>query len=360
MSDILKLSQLSTDERHRWDAALVGGKSFLENCGVTSRFDFVETLDAVLVPSAAERRIWKVDGGNRVIFFPCYVERKKGGVFAWSELRHISDLYPGRSAVAGLVGREDDSVAVLSKVFDEYDGWDCFSLTVIADSPMEKNLLAISNGRRFVSFLESELEYPYIELPTEWDDLYGSFAKKFRYNIRNSLKLLRDCGQLELRRTTDVEEVPRFLQDAYEIERNSWKESAGSSLTTNERQEEFHTRLASLAAKQEILRAYILYLDGSPIAHVFGVLCDGVFYSLKLSYSEEYRKYSPGTVVTALVIQELISDQVSFWDFAGPTEEYKRRWTSKSYNLRSYTVFNRSLRGQLLVARRKIKDLIDS
>ena len=72
-----------------------------------------------------------------------------------------------------------------------------------------------------------------------------------------------------------------------------------------------------------IFRGYVLYLDDLPIAHVYGVLLGWIFYSLKLSYSEEYRKYSPGIVVTALALQGLIAEGVKFWDFSGPTEDYK-------------------------------------
>jgi CelD/BcsL family acetyltransferase involved in cellulose biosynthesis len=137
-------------------------------------------------------------------------------------------------------------------------------------------------------------------------------------------------------------------------------EGAGTSLTANTLQENFHSRLAPIAAATDMFRGYILYLNGAPIAHVFGMLCDGVFYSLKLSYSEDYRKYSPGIVTTALVIQKLILERVKFWDFAGPTEDYKRRWTGKSYSLRTLTFFSQSPRGKFLKLRRKIRGLISS
>lgn len=360
MTEVRELSELPADEKDLWDGALAGGDSLSDNFGVTSKFAFVDVLNRVLVPGAASRVIWRVDNGEKVVFFPCYLEKKAGRLLGWTELRHICDLYPGRSAAAVSVGGDSECLALLDSVFDAQKRWDSFSLTVLADGPMEKHVLAITGRRKIEPFVDLVLEYPYIELPDQWDDLYGSFAKKFRYNIRNSTKLLKELGDLKLVQSTEEEEVSRFLSDAYSVERDSWKEGAGTSLTANKLQEDFHSRLAPVTAADNLFRGYILYLNGAPIAHVFGILCDGVFYSLKLSYSEGYRKYSPGIVITSLVIQKLILEGVKFWDFAGPTEDYKRRWTGKSYSLKTLTFFSQSPRGQFLKMRRKIKRLISS
>ena len=188
----------------------------------------------------------------------------------------------------------------------------------------------------------------------------GGLAKKFRYNMRNGQKLLSEVGRLSFERMTEENEVSRFLDDAYSIEKRSWKEAAGTSITTNPLQETFHSRLAPIAASNRIFRGYVLYLDDLPISHVYGLMCGDVFYSLKLSHCEQHRKYSPGIVMIALAIQDLISDGVKFWDFSGPTEEYKRRWTKDAYCLRTYTVFSRTIRGRLLRLRSKIKDLLAS
>lgn len=360
MTVIQELSELPVDEKHLWDGSVSGGEAFRDNFGVLSKFAFVDVLNRVLVPEAAKRVIWRVGSGENVVFFPCYLEKKARRLLGWTELKPICDLYPGRSAAAVTVGGDRECLALLDSVFDAQKRWDSFSLTVLAGGRMEEHILAISGQRKIEPFVDFVLEYPYIELPDQWDDLYGSYAKKFRYNIRNSTKLLKELGDLELVQFTEQKEVPQFLSDVYSIERSSWKEAAGTSLTANKKQEDFHSELASIAAATGIFKGYILYLNGAPIAHVFGVLSDGVFYSLKLSYSEEYRKYSSGIVITSLVIQKLILEHVKFWDFSGPTEDYKRRWTSNAYSLRTLTFFSKNSRGQFLKMKRKIKGLISS
>lgn len=360
MIDVDELSELSSRQEKSWNRGLSHVQSSLEYSTVISRFEFVDLLNRILVSDAAERIIWRIESNNQSYFFPCYVEKRSGKFLSWLELRHISDLYPGRSGPSVLVGGTNESLALVDQVFGEQGRWHSFSLCVLGDGPMERHLLATAKNSGFEFFLDSSLEYPYIELPTTWDEFYGGLAKKFRYNIRNSQKLLAEVGELSLERITDEKDVRRFLDHAYLVERRSWKESAGTSLTTNKRQAEFHSRLAPIAASNGIFRGYILYLDGSPIAHVYGLLSDNVFYSLKLSYSEQFRKYSPGIVVTARAIQDLILTGVEYWDFSGPTEEYKRRWTNDAYCLKTYTFFSHNTRGRLLKVRRKIRDFLSS
>ena len=361
MTNVRELSDLSKGLKSGWNADLNRGRSPLEGTTVISRFEFVDVLNHVLVPDSAERVIWTTKSNDQSYYFPCYIDRKSDRLFSWLELKHIPDLYPGRSGPAFLIGSGTESVAFLNRIFEEQDRWHSFSLCVLADGPMERHLLETAKLMNYEPLMESSQEYPYIEFPATWDDFYGSLAKKFRYNIRNSQKLLSDIGGLSLERMTDEKDVPRFLEDAYAVERLSWKEDAGTSITTNSFQEVFHSRLAPTVASDRIFRGYVLYLDGSPIAHVYGLLCGNVFYSLKLSYSEQIRKYSPGTVMTALAIQDLISDGVKFWDFSGPMEAYKKRWTKDAYCLRTYTVFGRNVHGAgCSRLRRKIRRIFSS
>jgi len=360
MTTLTEEAELRVDVRDDWNNLFGKGLPISEGSGITSRFEFVDVLDRVLVPAEAKRIFWTIEAEGRDHYFPCFIEKKSNRFVSWAELRHIPDLYPGRSGLAELIGNESNISAALENVFDQQERWDSFSLCVLAGGPMERCLLAAARRRNAIPYLESALNYPYVILPGNWDELYSGFSKKFRYNIRNSQKLIKELGELSLKRVTSENEVREFLDAVYSIERNSWKEEAGTSLTKNKIQEVFHEQLAPIAADSGLFRSYVLYLNCTPVAHVYGLLCHGVFYSLKLSYIEQYRKVAPGIVLTALVLQDLIADGVKCWDWSGPSEEYKRRWSKDVYCLRTYKFFGNSWKGQLLRFRTRVKEYLPS
>jgi CelD/BcsL family acetyltransferase involved in cellulose biosynthesis len=360
MKSVTEKTELRREDSSGWNDGLQGTFPFHESSGVLARYEFIKILDRVMVPDSAKRFIWSIESEQRHFYLPCFLETKSSAIFSWTLLRQISDLYPGRSESALLMTDSAASSALYDKAFAMHESWDCFSICVLGDGQAELDLLASAERSGFKPVLEESNFYPYIDLPDNWDELYAGFAKKFRYNIRNSEKLLRKQGDLTLDRVTDPDEIERFLDHAFSIERLSWKEAAGTSITKNAHQEDFHSRLAHATASTGIFRGYVLYLDDSPIAHVYGVLLGGIFYSLKLSYSEEYRKYAPGIVVTALALQDLIAEGVKFWDFSGLSEDYKRRWTGKEYCLRMYKFFGKGVRGRLLAVREILRRILPS
>ena len=80
-----------------------------------------------------------------------------------------------------------------------------------------------------------------------------------------------------------------------QIEANSWKQDDGSSFTAAEQLVQFYGRFAVQAAENGWLRLYLLYLDGQPVAHIYGVVFRNHYYALKTSYHSAYRNLAPAS-----------------------------------------------------------------
>jgi CelD/BcsL family acetyltransferase involved in cellulose biosynthesis len=233
-------------------------------------------------------------------------------------------------------------------IFQDMVDWDVFSLSVVAGSDTEKLLLQTATENTCVYRKVSEFPIPYIDLSKPWTEYFDGLRKKFRYTIRSGDKQLRSLGELKSVTFTDPASCEEYLRHVYTIERNSWKEDRRTSITSNPTQSEFHKKLAFLAATDRLLRGYVLFLNGQPIAHIFGLRVGQTFFDLKESYNEAYGENSPGAVLKAHAIQDLISENVRFWDFVGPAEFHKLRWTSLTYVQRTYSVFSRRAKGRSL------------
>ena len=110
---------------------------------------------------------------------------------------------------------------------------------------------------------------------------------------------------------------------AYEaVHRRSWKEP--------EPYPEFNSALIARLAESGALRIGVLWRGDQPIAAQYWSVVDGIATVLKLAHDEAFKSLSPGTVLTAATIRELIeADEIREIDFGRGDDPYKRGWVSQ-------------------------------
>lgn len=170
---------------------------------------------------------------------------------------------------------------------------------------------------------------PFLTLSGSAEDFLGRQSSNFRYNIRRKTRALERSGTLEFLVLTDLAEVETALRYLSEIERGSWKETAGSSITARPWEMDFYRILTPLAAEQRWLRIYVLLLNGDPVSYDYGLLYRNRYFMLKTSYVEELSKYSPGLVLRWKVLEDLYGQGVHEHDFLGDADAYKLAWTER-------------------------------
>ena len=91
----------------------------------------------------------------------------------------------------------------------------------------------------------------------------------------------------------------------------------------------FIPHLCRMAAAQGWLRLGILTLDAQPIAAQIWIIKDGVASIYKLAYDERCGRFSPGSVLSAHMMEHCIDhDQVQMVDYLTGDDAYKKDWMS--------------------------------
>src|SRR5438270_13277544 len=80
------------------------------------------------------------------------------------------------------------------------------------------------------------------------------------------------------------------------------------------------------AARLGLLRLGICWRNETPIAAQLWVLANGVASVMKLAHDEEQRSLSPGTLLTARMIEQLLKEPTSEIDFGRGDDPYKLLW----------------------------------
>ncbi len=135
------------------------------------------------------------------------------------------------------------------------------------------------------------------------------------------------------------------ITDYHRVYNASWKA-----------REQFVTFIDGLAVRfseQGWLRLAVLYIDHEAAAAQFWFVANGKASIFKLVYDQNWKRYSPGSILTAHLMQHVIDiDQVEELDFLTGNDAYKQEWMSERRERFRLCCFrattNRNLRSRIL------------
>lgn len=174
-------------------------------------------------------------------------------------------------------------------------------------------------------------ESPYIPLLAfrSLDELLQQRSASHRSNVRRRSRSLLALGELQLHacppgdRQGAGEELER-LRAAYE---RLWDGTPSSTLFRQPGTLLFYEKLLDYALPQGLVHFSTLRLNGRPISWHFGFLHRGVLHWYKPTYDVAFRKFSPGKVHLALLVDLGIRQGWKEIDLGCGQEQYKYDWT---------------------------------
>jgi hypothetical protein len=199
-------------------------------------------------------------------------------------------------------------------------GWPTVRLDALADDT--STLVPLLAGARRAGMLASRFaHFGNWHEPIagrSWEEYLAARPGALRETVRRKLK--RAQATLEIVATPDAVEAGI---DAYEeIYARSWKVPEPYPL--------FHAEMMRRAATAGVLRLGLLRTDEKVVAAQIWIVQGGRASVLKLAHDEADRALSPGTVLTALMIRELLGhDGITELDFGRGDDTYKQLWATQ-------------------------------
>ncbi len=330
-----------------WNA-LLGADHVARGADATASFEWhASLLDAFLGDASARLLLAYDDDGLAGVLPLCRMKGGSGRLAVWSE------LYCGRSRLVLHEPADDTLRQLVAQIDRHFPDWRCLELT-LSDGNDECALLQRALGEHCLAIVGEPLEpSPFITLPEHFDDYFKTLKGNFRTEVGRGMRRLGEQGRVERRLFTGSGDVAELWQAVCTIERQSWKEPAGTSITTNPVQARFYEALLPRAAVAGQLFSTVLYLDGRPIAHQLCLRRDATGAILKMSYVEDLKRHYPATVLLVGYIRDMIENGLRFLDFMGLCDDFKMRWTDETYGRTRYLLYRRSLAGRLAYWRRQ-------
>lgn len=215
------------------------------------------------------------------------------------------------------------------------------SLRFAPMDPKSPNYLLLREGLRAAKLVPFEFfcfGNWYLTVKGNWDAYLMSRTASLRSTIkRMSKKFLADGGTLEL--IQGGPDIGRGVAAYEQVYSASWKNA--------EPYPNFVQGLVNTCAERGWLRLGVAWLDSKPIAAQIWIVANGSADIYKVAYDENYKAYTPGTLVTAMLMQHVIeTDAVTKVDYLQGDDPYKKTWMNERQERWGMIAYNpRSVRG---------------
>jgi CelD/BcsL family acetyltransferase involved in cellulose biosynthesis len=332
--------------RTGWNAMLARDSAGVEALDFTASFEWALTLWQTHWNTGEVEIVVLREGATIVGILPLYRFGKSVRRIPCRMVAPIWELYSGRTGFLLRTLAPEYLRLMFSTLRTQVRPWDLLSLTVVQGSQYERLFHDMAAAAGLRAKPVENFRSPYIPLQDSWEKHFASLPKKLRSTIRNGEKRLRASGEVAYRECRTPEDAIAFNAAVAQIERDSWKEAAGTSIAANPVHEAFHQCMTVRAAESGAFSGHLLLLNQEPIAYVMGTLYNGVFLDLKESYRNSLREMSPGHALKNFVFPKLIEQKATVYDFMGQCEDYKMKWTDKTYRRTTYLLFNDTIRAK--------------
>lgn len=350
IKDAIGLERLKPE----WEASLSRDYGKILGIDGTGSWEWNQTILKEFSKPSDIRFIRAIDENKNVAVIPLLRAEVDIGIWKLKILTSIHQFYSGR---AGLIVNDPvsfDFKNLFSTLSRCSYPWNMMRIKCVDGALDEKYVKKglISSGIKFQRKVESIT--PFIKLDGSWEKYLLGKSKKFRSSLKYYQNKLNKLGVKRIVEYKHGRNTKSFFSHIMEIEKDSWKEIEGTSITKNQSQYSFYRRLLADQHYQSLVRGYVLYIDEIPIAYNLGILSNGIYCCLKTSFKKSYKRYSPGIVLIAEIIKRMYESGIKYYDFMGVFDEHKRRWTDTTYKNVWYEIYQKNPIGLLLYFKNKL------
>ncbi len=272
------------------------------------------------------------------------------------KLRSLGYLTVPDTQFADMICRRDVAQAAASSFVNHLVGqrdWDQLQFSHLGEESLVQEFLLPELCKQGLVVTEGAADTnAWLGLSSGWDAYYATRSrrlKKGNNHAANRLKKQFADIRVECVRAGEAEFnacIDRFVQ----ISASSWKQSTGLTLDNPGPRAFFHRLTEELAGqKSGQVVMWFLILDGQAVASEYQLHHEGQIYALRADYDAAFEAWSPGTYLFWQILMQICEGGGErYW--MGPGDNpYKARWLEGGEPLRRFTVYNRTVRGHILM-----------
>lgn len=168
---------------------------------------------------------------------------------------------------------------------------------------------------------------PFIDLSAHtWESYLAGLGSAHRYNFRRRLRKLEKEWHVSFEQVECEQMRAVALRMLIELHRRRWHERGDPGAFNTRGLVGFHEELSRIALERAWLRLFVLRLNGTPAAALYGFNYHGTFYFYQSGFDPKFNRYSVGLVAMGLAIRHALEEKARIYDFLRGDEPYKSLW----------------------------------
>ncbi|MGH9869607.1 MAG: GNAT family N-acetyltransferase [Candidatus Polarisedimenticolia bacterium] len=172
---------------------------------------------------------------------------------------------------------------------------------------------------------------PRIALDPSWADPERHMSADRREQLRRARRRAAGAGEVRFEcHAPRPSEVAPLLEKAFAVEAAGWKGRSLTALAVDSARGRFIRLMAEAAAHRGWLRVGFLCIGDAAVAMEIGLDMGGSRWVVKIGYDDQYRRCSPGTLLTMEMIRSAAVAGLASYEFLGSEESWLRPWTQDS------------------------------
>ena len=198
-----------------------------------------------------------------------------------------------------------------------------------------------------------------IDLDSDFAGYWRARPVKLQKNIDRSMRAMAKASfNWRFATVVSPEAVELAVQRYGDLEIQGWKRAAGTAVHRTNSQGRFYQEVLRRFAERGRGLVYELYFDDCLVSSQLAIGNDSMLITLKTTYNEAFREYSPGKVLDYLILQQEFElgrfSKIEFCTNAGPE---LMRWGNRTRPISHLTVYRNRFSQRLAQFYRKLKGL---
>jgi CelD/BcsL family acetyltransferase involved in cellulose biosynthesis len=298
--------------RRDWEEAL--GRMDRPSIFITP--DFVETSWKFL--SEPTDQAWFVvlrQAGRLVGLLPLLVSRARYLGLPVRTVSHLSTLAGDRPGVLHTIGADQVWQAAIDQLLAHRGDWEILDIREIDEGALSLRPDTLERlARQGMAPRVTPITYSGV-LPIQgsWNDYFKARSSQTRQSFRRAERQLKEaCPDLQLEVIDDPQLIEAACNRYLAIESRGWKAEAKVELWANPHEQDFLRAILPMLARKQQASVWLLRSGDRDIAGLVRMRQGSIMFERHWAYDPEFNKYSPGTYLRMLAVQQL---------FGGPCDE---------------------------------------
>jgi CelD/BcsL family acetyltransferase involved in cellulose biosynthesis len=214
--------------------------------------------------------------------------------------------------------------------------------------PVAEALSPIGAAGDYLRYVQLQYRHSVIDFGSSFEDYQKKFSSKTRSTIKRKVRKFAEHsgGALSWRTYRTVDELREFLPLARRVARTTYQERLFASGIPES--EAFVRGMESLAA-QDHVRAYLLFDRERPVSYLYCPVDDGTLIYSYLGYDPDYMRFSVGTVLQWLAVEQMFSEnRFSYFDFTEGESDHKRLFATHETLCANVLFLKNTLKNRIL------------